>query len=65
MQRAVLGAAITAGLMLTLKPAMWFHRDGAPRIATWNARADLVPESVWVPWWGVVLGVALAIDLFF
>ena len=62
--RAVAAAAITAAALYAIKPLTFFTELGEARVASWAARDDQKESAVLVPWWGVVLAVAVAVDLF-
>lgn len=64
-QRAIIAAALTTAALFYLKPDAFFRADtGRPRVAAWTARADQMARATYLPWYMLVLGVALAVDLF-
>jgi hypothetical protein len=62
--RAIAAAAVTAAALYAIKPLTFFTELGEARVASWAARDDQKESAVLVPWWGVVLAVAVAVDLF-
>lgn len=66
LQRGIIAAAFTSGLLWHFKPYAFFREDtGQPRIASWaNRRPDLLAYTTPVPWWAAVIAVGVAVDLF-
>lgn len=64
-QRALIAAAITTAALFYVKPDAFFRPDtGRPRVAAWTARPDQMSRATYMPWYMLVLGVALAVDIF-
>jgi hypothetical protein len=67
LMRAAMAASAVTIYLYTARPTQFFDSaTRAPRPWAYTAQAGikLSGEPVMVPWWGVVLGVFVAVDLF-